>query len=135
MLDRQDLMAMSESDYMNDEQLKFFTNILTVQKEELLKALETARLELTESDISADPNDVASSQEIQQLKLSTANAQNAMLKDINKALDRINNDEYGYCEVSGEPIGIERLLAKPTATLSIYEREAKEHRERTQGKL
>ena len=125
---------MPDDDYMNDEQLNFFTHILTVQKEELLKAIENARLELTESDISADPNDVASSQEIQQLKLTTANRHNKVLQDINKALLRINNGEYGYCEISGEPIGIERLLAKPTATLSIYEKEAKEHRERTQGK-
>jgi len=127
------LLKMSDADYINDQQLSFFKDLLLKQKNELTYAIENAKKSLSESERNTDLNDVASSQEMQQLYLRTVDRQGKLLRKVNSALRCIDNGEYGYCEVSGEPIGLKRLLARPTATLSVEAKEIQEHQERTQG--
>lgn len=133
MLTETQLLKMSNADYMNDQQLSFFKDLLLKQKNELTSAIENAKKNLSESERNTDLNDVASSQEMQQLYLRTVDRQGKLLRKVNSALRCIDNGEYGYCEVSGEPIGLKRLLARPTATLSVEAKEIQEHQERTQG--
>ena len=133
MLTETQLLKMSDADYMNDQQLSFFKDLLLKQKNELTSAIENAKKSLSESERNTDLNDVASSQEMQQSYLRTVDRQGKLLRKVNSALRCIDNGEYGYCEVSGEPIGLKRLLARPTATLSVEAKEIQEHQERTQG--
>ena len=134
-LTKEELLNMSEDDYMNDAQLQFFKDLLLSQKDELTQAIENARKSLSESERNTDPNDVASSQEIQQLYLRTVDRQSKLLRKVNESLLSIDSDNYGYCEASGEAIGLERLLARPTATLSVQAKEIQEHHEKTRGTI
>lgn len=133
MLTEQQVLKMPESKYMDDAQLEFFQNHLEHMKQELLETIDSARLALTEQENNADPADVATTQEIQQLHLRTVERQTRLLHKVEEALERIRNNDYGYCEETGEPIGIPRLLARPTATMSIQSKETQEYRERTEG--
>ena len=133
MLTEKELLKMSNADYMNEQQLAFFKDLLSTQKNELTLAIDNAKKSLSESERNTDLNDVASSQEMQQLYLRTVDRQGKLLRKVNEALRYIENGEYGYCEVTGEPIGLKRLLARPTATLSVEAKEIQEHQERTQG--
>ena len=134
MLTEKELLEMPKDHYMNNEQLKFFKNLLTKQKKELMIAIDNAKRNLSESERNTDPNDIATSQEMQQLYLLTVDRQSKLLRKVNQSIRLIDNGEYGYCEVTSDPIGLERLLARPTATLSIQAKEIQEHQERTQGK-
>jgi DnaK suppressor protein len=84
---------------------------------------------MREVDNVSDPADRATVEEEHTLELRTRDRERKLLKKIEQAIDRIDAGEYGYCDETGEPIGIGRLLARPTATLTI---EAQERRERLQ---
>ena len=133
MLSEKELLSMSEDDYMNDQQLEFFRALLLKQQEELTSAIENAKKNLAESERNTDLNDVASTQEMQQLYLRTVDRQSKLLRKVNESLRLIDSGDYGYCEVTGEIIGLQRLLARPTATLSVQAKEIQEHQEKTQG--
>jgi DnaK suppressor protein len=133
MLTKKHLFAMSEDDYMNEDQLAFFKALLTEQKDELDASILVAKESLAHSEHNTDPNDVATQQEMQQIYLRTVERQGRLLNKINESLRDIESGEYGYCEVRGEPIGVRRLFARPTATLSIQAKEAQEHKEKTEG--
>ncbi|MFZ9035223.1 MAG: TraR/DksA C4-type zinc finger protein [Francisellaceae bacterium] len=135
MLSEQELLAMPEDEYMNKAQLEFFKQLLLQQKAELNEAIDAAKKSLAESERNIDLNDVASSQEMQQLYLRTVDRQSKLLRKVNESLKKIDGNEYGYCELTGEPIGLRRLLARPTASLSVQAKEIQEHQERTQGFL
>ncbi|KAF7598641.1 MAG: RNA polymerase-binding protein DksA [Candidatus Dactylopiibacterium carminicum] len=123
------LLAMPESDYMNAEQLAFFRERLATMRDELqLKVDETVE-HMREQEAVADPADRATVEEEHALELRTRDRERKLLKKIEQALARINDESYGYCEETGEPIGLARLLARPTATLSV---EAQARRERMQ---
>ena len=79
---------------------------------------------------SADIVDQASSQTEKTVEMRTLNRQIKLLSKINKAIKKIDNDTYGYCEETGEPIGIKRLIARPIATLSIEAQEKHEKNEK-----
>ena len=119
--------------YMNAEQLAFFKQILLEQREELIQAIDEAKKSLADSERNVDLNDIASSQEMQQLHLRTVDRQGKLLRKVNASLKLIEQTDYGYCELTGEPIGLERLLARPTATMSVQAKEIQEHQEKTQG--
>ena len=133
MLTQKQLLAMPKKDYMNDTQLAFFKNLLEEQKIELNTTILEAKRNLAENEHNTDPNDVATQQEMQQIYLRTVERQSKLLNKINKTLKLIENKDYGYCEVTGEPIGLKRLLARPTATLSVSAKEVQEHHEKTEG--
>ncbi len=135
MLTKEELLAMPEDDYMNDAQLAFFRNLLEEQKVELNNAMVEAKQNLAQTEHNIDMNDVATQQEMQQIYLRTVERQSKLLNKIDKTIKLIDNKDYGYCEISGDPIGLPRLLARPTATMSISAKEIQEHHERTEGSI
>ncbi|OUV98632.1 MAG: RNA polymerase-binding protein DksA [Betaproteobacteria bacterium TMED156] len=129
----EDLLNDSPENYMNSLQLDFFKKRLLGLAEELrLNADETTE-HLRETDIFPDPADRASIEEENSLELRTRDRERKLLKKIEQAIGRINRGEYGYCDESGDPIGLKRLLARPTATLSIEAQQRREKRQRQFG--
>lgn len=130
---KENLLKMPDSKYMNQEQLDFFEELLKEQAVELESAIVHSKQSLADSEQEIDLNDVATKQEMQQLHLRTMERQSKLIKKVNKSLMLIKEGEYGYCLETGEPIGLQRLLARPTATLSIQSKQAQEHQEKTLG--
>ncbi|HEX8979175.1 MAG TPA: RNA polymerase-binding protein DksA [Parasulfuritortus sp.] len=118
---------MPEKDYMNDVQLAFFKHRLQTMKEEILVNARETGEHLKENEVFADPNDRATVEEENMLEQRVRDRERKLLKKIDASLRRIEEGEYGYCLETGEPIGVARLLARPTAELSI---EAQEKHER-----
>lgn len=123
------LLAMPESDYMNDQQIAFFRDRLLAMREELQRKVDETVEHMREQEAVADPADRATVEEEHALELRTRDRERKLLKKIDQALERLADGSYGYCEETGEPIGLARLLARPTATLSV---EAQTRRERLQ---
>mgnify|MGYP001350867817 CR=1 FL=1 len=118
--------------YMCDKHKKFFKKKLIDWKNEIIES-NTKGLYLNEIDreiSSADIIDQASSQTEKTVEMRTLNRQIKLLSKINKAIKKIDDDTYGYCEETGEPIGIKRLIARPIATLSIEAQEKHEKNEK-----
>ena len=118
--------------YMNSKQKMYFRKKLTEWKNDITKSNNKA-LYLNEIDheiSSADIIDQASSQTEKNVEMRTVNRQRKLISKIDQAIKRIDNDTYGYCEETGEPIGIKRLLARPIATLSIEAQEKHEKNEK-----
>ena len=122
-----ELLAMREDDYMNEAQLTFFRNKLLGMREEILDNARETGEHLKENEVFADPNDRATVEEENMLEQRVRDRERKLLKKINASLARIEDGSYGYCLETGEPIGLPRLLARPTAELSI---EAQEKHER-----
>ncbi len=122
-----DLMKMSEADYMNDAQLAYFKAKLETMRDEILDNARETGEHLKENEVFADPNDRATVEEENMLEQRVRDRERKLLKKINASLNRIADGSYGYCLETGDPIGIPRLLARPTAELSI---EAQEKHER-----
>jgi DnaK suppressor protein len=120
---------MPKSDYMNAAQLAFFKQRLIDLQKELMNNAGVTTEHLRELSFAPDPADRATLEEEHALELRTRDRERKLLKKIDGALARIDEGDYGYCEETGEPIGIQRLIARPTATLTI---EAQERRERKQ---
>ena len=118
--------------YMCEKHKKFFKKKLIDWKNEIMEA-NTKGLYLNEIDgeiSSPDIIDQASSQTEKTVEMRTLNRQIKLLSKINKAIKRIDNNAYGYCEETGEPIGLKRLIARPIATLSIEAQEKHEKNEK-----
>lgn len=129
LLTEAEILAMPEDDYMNPAQLEFFRDRLTRMRDGLLENAASTGANLRENELVADPADRATVEEEHALELRVRDRERKLLKKIDEALGRIAEGDYGWCEETGDPIGIGRLLARPTATLSI---DAQERRERTQ---
>lgn len=110
---------MPESQYMNDVQIGFFREKLLKMREEVLERELDIKDRLHQREVFADPADRATAEEEHWLDLRLRERESLLLKKIDKALRRIRDKEYGYCEKTGEPIGIPRLLARPTATVCV----------------
>ena len=121
-----ELLSMPAGDYMNDEQLTFFRARLAQLELDLRKTLARPVESVREVTSEADPTDVATREEEQAGELRSRDRHSRMFDEVRKAIARIEDGSYGYCEDTGEPIGIARLLARPTATLTV---EAQEQRE------
>ena len=124
---------MPESDYMNDIQLGYFKEILEQQKYEILEDIEVVKSGLHHNEQHADMSDVATTYELQQLELKRVDRERKLINKIDRTIALINYGDYGYCEQTGEEIGLKRLLARPTATLCIEAKEKQEHKEKTVG--
>jgi len=122
-----DLHAMPEADYMNAAQLAYFKAKLVTMRDEILDNARETGEHLKENEVFADPNDRATVEEENMLEQRVRDRERKLLKKITTALARIEDSSYGYCLETGDPIGIPRLLARPTAELSI---EAQEKHER-----
>ena len=129
LLTEAEILAMPEDDYMNPAQLAFFRDRLARMRDELLENAASTGANLRENELVADPADRATVEEEHALELRVRDRERKLIKKIEEALGRIDEGEYGWCEETGDPIGIGRLLARPTAMLSI---DAQERRERTQ---
>ncbi len=129
-----ELLAMPDSEYMNDKQLDFFRARLTALKDDLLSnAGETTEHLREDTSIVPDPADRATIEEEHALELRTRDRERKLLKKISQSLARIDAGDYGYCDETGEPIGLARLLARPTATLSLEAQQRRELKQKMFG--
>ena len=125
-----DYTPSENEDYMSDQQLAYFRDILLQWRAELEQECQAMVNDLQEnSQIQSDPNDQASLEYEQTLEIRTRDRESKLIKKIDEALDRIREGEFGFCEETGDPIGIKRLMARPIATLSIEAKRRQEHKE------
>jgi len=127
------LLAMPESEYMNDAQLAFFRNRLQEIERGLMQNADQTTEHLRETQFVPDPADRATIEEEHALELRTRDRERKLLKKVQQSLARIDSGEYGWCEETGEPIGVPRLLARPTATLSLEAQQRREMRQKLYG--
>jgi DnaK suppressor protein len=120
-----------DEEFMNERQLEYFKQKLLNWKDDILReSRETLSHLQTETENHPDLADRASSETDRALELRTRDRQRKLIAKIDEALRRIDDGSYGYCEETGEPIGIARLDARPIATLSLEAQERHERRER-----
>lgn len=127
------ILKMSEDDYMNDVQLEFFRDRLRQMERDIRNNAGETTEHLRETVIVPDPADRATIEEEHALELRTRDRERKLLKKIEQALAQIDCGDYGYCEETGDPIGIPRLLARPTATLSLEAQQRRELRQKLYG--
>ncbi len=129
-----ELFAMPETEYMNDKQLEFFRVRLQTLKDDLLNnAGETTEHLREDTSIVPDPADRATIEEEHALELRTRDRERKLLKKISQSLGRIDAGDYGFCDETGEPIGLGRLIARPTATLSLEAQQRRELKQKMFG--
>jgi DnaK suppressor protein len=129
-----EVIAMSDDEYMNETQLAFFKLKLTKLKLEILSnAGETTEHLREETVVVPDPTDRATIEEEHALELRTRDRERKLLKKIEQSIQRIDAGEYGYCDETGESIGVGRLLARPTANLSLEAQQRRELRQKMFG--
>lgn len=128
-MDDKALLAMDEADYMNAEQLAFFDARLLELRQETLDEIEASKVDINYERVS-DVSDRATLEEEAQLALRLADRKRQLIPKIDKARQRIRQGDYGYCIESGEPIGLARLLIRPTAEYSTDIKNINEKRER-----
>jgi DnaK suppressor protein len=128
-----ELLAMPEEDYMNEVQLAFFRKRLQDMEKELLANAGETTEHLRETVIVPDPADRATIEEEHALELRTRDRERKLLKKIQQSLRKIDDGDYGWCEETGDPIGVARLLARPTATLSLEAQQRRELKQRMYG--
>ena len=116
---------------MSDKQLEYFRLLLLEWKKSILSAAEGTLQSLQDGPIrEPDLNDRASSETDWGIELRTRDRQRKLIAKIDSALRRIDVGEYGFCEVTGDPIGLKRLTARPIATMTVEAQEAHERREK-----
>lgn len=109
-----------DEEYMNSRQLKYFQSRLLCWREELLQASWDMFTSLKENEVrNPDLVDMGTNQAESERSLSTYNRRNSLLVDIEHALRRIKDGNYGYCEMTGEEVGLKRLMVMPLATLCV----------------
>jgi DnaK suppressor protein len=124
-----EVLAMPESEYMNDKQLEFFRAKLQALKDDLLSnAGQTTEHLREDTSIVPDPADRATIEELR-----TRDRERKLLKKISQSLGRIDAGDYGFCDETGEPIGLGRLIARPTATLSLEAQQRREMKQKMFG--
>ncbi|NOL49333.1 RNA polymerase-binding protein DksA [Pelistega europaea] len=133
LLTEEQLLAMPEDDYMNDAQLAFFKHRLKTLEHDILNKAGVTTENLRETQFVPDPADRATIEEEHALELRTRDRERKLLKKVQQSLQLIESKDYGWCEETGEPIGIRRLLARPTATLSLEAQERREKRQKLYG--
>ncbi|WP_228160566.1 RNA polymerase-binding protein DksA [Marinobacter bohaiensis] len=129
MLTEEDLKAAPESDYMNADQLAYFKALLERLRQDTMDGVETARQALANPPENNDDADRAAYEEESRLALRIMDRERKLLPKIDAALRRIHTGDFGYCQESGEPIGIPRLLTRPTAELCAEVKALNERRE------
>jgi DnaK suppressor protein len=130
-VDVADYRPTEDEPFMNDRQLEYFKQKLLDWKEDILReSRETLSHLQTDTENHPDIADRASSETDRALELRTRDRQRKLISKIDEALRRIEDGSYGYCEETGEPIGLARLDARPIATLSLEAQERHERRER-----
>jgi DnaK suppressor protein len=129
-----ELIAMPDSEYMNEVQIAAFRLKLLALKDGILSNAGATTEHLREdTSVMPDPADRATIEEEHALELRTRDRERKLLKKIEQAISRIDANEYGYCDETGEPIGVGRLLARPTATLSLEAQQRRELKQKMFG--
>jgi RNA polymerase-binding transcription factor len=129
-----EVMAMPDSEYMNEKQRAFFRCKLAQLKQEILNSAgETTEHLREDTVIVPDPADRATIEEEHALELRTRDRERKLLKKIEQSIARIDAGDYGFCDETGEPIGVGRLLARPTATLSLEAQQRRELKQKMFG--
>jgi DnaK suppressor protein len=133
LLTEEQILQMSEKDYMNQAQLDFFKARLQQLERDLLKNADETTEHLRETVLVPDPADRATIEEEHALELRTRDRERKLLKKVQQSLAAIESGDYGWCEETGDPIGIPRLLARPTATLSLEAQQRRELKQKLYG--
>lgn len=129
-----EISAMPDDEYMNETQLAFFRLKLTRLRDTILEQADRTTDRLRKDTVVVpDPADRATIEEEHALELRTRDRERKLLKKIDQSIARIDAGDYGYCDETGEAIGVARLLARPTATLSLEAQERREHRQKMFG--
>ncbi|WP_354401680.1 RNA polymerase-binding protein DksA [Variovorax sp. OAS795] len=129
-----EVIAMPDTEYMNDKQMAFFRLKLVELKRGILEnAGETTEHLREDTVVVPDPADRATIEEEHALELRTRDRERKLLKKIEQSIQRIDAGDYGYCDETGEPIGVGRLLARPTATLSLEAQQRRELKQKMFG--
>ncbi|WP_353506619.1 RNA polymerase-binding protein DksA [Variovorax flavidus] len=129
-----EVIAMPDSEYMNEKQMAFFRLKLQELKRGILEnAGETTEHLREDTVVVPDPADRATIEEEHALELRTRDRERKLLKKIEQSIQRIDAGDYGYCDETGEPIGVGRLLARPTATLSLEAQQRRELKQKMFG--
>ena len=129
--DKPEYRPSEDEEFMNERQLEYFKQKLQAWKDDILRESRETLVHLqSETENHPDLADRATSETDRALELRTRDRQRKLISKIDEALRRIADGSYGYCEDTGEPIGIARLDARPTATLSLEAQERHERRER-----
>ncbi len=129
-----EVIAMPDEEYMNKTQLAFFKFKLAQLRDSILKnASETTEHMRDDSAVVPDPTDRATIEEEHALELRTRDRERKLLKKIQQSLTRIEQEDYGYCDETGEPIGVSRLIARPTASLSLEAQQRRELKQKMFG--
>ncbi len=130
----EEVLAMPDSEYMNDKQLAFFRHKLMQLKQDMHQnAGETTEHLREDTVVVPDPADRATIEEEHALELRTRDRERKLLKKIEQSIARIDAGDYGYCDETGEPIGVGRLLARPTASLSLEAQQRRELKQKMFG--
>ncbi|MDD5027952.1 MAG: RNA polymerase-binding protein DksA [Rhodoferax sp.] len=130
----EEVIAMPDLEYMNDTQIAFFRQKLVDLKDAILNnAGETTEHLREDTVVVPDPADRATIEEEHALELRTRDRERKLLKKIEQSINRIDAGDYGYCDETGEPIGVARLLARPTATLSLEAQQRRELKQKMFG--
>jgi RNA polymerase-binding protein dksA len=125
---------MPDDEYMNEAQMAFFRHKLVGLRNGILENADETTEHLREDTIVVpDPADRATIEEEHALELRTRDRERKLLKKIEQSIARIDMGEYGYCDETGEPIGVGRLLARPTATLSLEAQQRRELKQKMFG--
>ena len=126
-----DYVPDDDEEYMNEQQQTYFRMLLIEWKRSIHTAADQTMQSLKDGPIrEADLNDRASSETDWGIELRTRDRQRKLISKIDAALRRLDEGEYGYCEVTGDPIGLRRLIARPVATMTVEAQEAHERREK-----
>ena len=120
-----------DEDYMNEQQQDYFRMLLLEWKKSIHSAANVTLQSLQDGPIrDADLNDRASSETDWSIELRTRDRQRKLISKIDSALRLVDAGEYGFCEVTGDPIGLKRLIARPIATMTVEAQEAHERKEK-----
>lgn len=117
--EKQSILAMSPDDYMNDRQQAFFQQLLQEERAALLEHIEALKGQLQPANESGDEGDIAAREEQLRMLLRQIDRESRLLPKFDAAMQRLRSGDYGYCRDTGEPIGLERLMLRPTAELSF----------------
>ena len=129
-----EVLAMPDDEYMNDKQMAFFRLKLVQLKQDIHNSAGETTEHLREDTVVVpDPADRATIEEEHALELRTRDRERKLLKKIEQSIARIDAGDYGYCDETGEPIGVGRLIARPTATLSLEAQQRRELKQKMFG--
>lgn len=130
----EEVKSMPDSEYMNDKQLAFFRHKLSLLKQDIHNSAGATTEHLREDTVVVpDPADRATIEEEHALELRTRDRERKLLKKIEQSIGRIDSGDYGYCDETGEAIGVGRLIARPTANLSLEAQQRRELKQKMFG--